>query len=152
MRRRPPIRPTKPVKLPPTLRTFLPKLDRGQQFDLGMAHIQNLDAIQRGEGTEEILWQWAGGILTWSRVAEGLQRGVDEMAAQINVAGAVIERWRRTGQVSFTGDEYLLARDGVDVMDQLAALVDRPTAVAAADWSEAYLNGMRAQQQQQAAA
>lgn len=36
----------------------------------------------------------------------------------------------------FTGPEYQLAKQGLAWMDDLAAIVDRPTAVAAADWSE----------------
>ena len=45
----------------------------------------------------------------------------------------------------FTGTDYQIAKAGLDVMDQLAELVDRPTAIAAANWSEAKVAQMVAE-------
>jgi hypothetical protein len=125
-------------------RAFRPKLDASQVFELAMAHNQNLDAVAKGEGTEELLWQIMGGLLTWSRVAEQLGAGVDEMREQLDLGTRLVERYGRTGRVAFSGLDYQLAKVGVTVMDQLAEIVDRPTAVAAADWSEARVNAMAA--------
>lgn len=78
-------------------------------------------------------------MLTWSKVAELLRVGEPEMRTQLELASTLVERFGRTGRVLFTGEEYQL-KDGVGVMDQLAELVDRPTAVIAAEWSERKVN------------
>lgn len=111
-------------------------LDAGQRRDLGLAHIINLDTIAGGRADVDVLWQVVGGVLTWSRVAVAVKRGVDEMYLQLGVATRLVERYRDCGRVEFAGDDYELAKDGVDVMDALAEIVDRPTAIAAAEWSE----------------
>jgi hypothetical protein len=128
-----------PPKLPPALRCFAPKLDAGQQRDLGLCHIVNLDAIAKGDASPDVLWHWVGGTLTWCCVATSLQRGLDEMKQQADLVDSVIERFKRTGRIVFSGPEYQLAKLGVQLMDELARIVDRPTAIEAANWSEEQL-------------
>lgn len=120
-------------------RAFRPKLAPDQVRDLAVVHLENLDAIANGEGTPELMWQVAGGIFTWHRVAEKLQAGVPEMTALLELVERLIERFKRTGRVGFSGAEYQLARHGVDYMDQLAEIVDRRTAIEAAEYSERLL-------------
>jgi hypothetical protein len=134
--------------VPPWLR---PKLTADQRQDLGLAHWANLDALARGAGDEALLWQVVGGVFTWSRVADLLARGnadyapaVDEMRAQLELATRLVERYGATGRVLFTGTDYQLAKRGAEVMDELATVVDRPTAVAAAEWSETKINELAA--------
>jgi hypothetical protein len=62
------------------------------------------------------------------------------MREQLLLCESVLQRYGRTGRVGFSGPELQTAAEGVQVMDQLAEAVDRPTAVAAADWSEALIN------------
>jgi hypothetical protein len=130
--------------VPPWLR---PRLTADQQLDLGLAHWQNLDALAKGEGTVDLLWQVVGGVLTWSRAAELLharnasyEPAVAQMTDQLALAERLVQRYRATGRVLLTGPDYQLAKQGADVMDQLAAVVDRATAVAAAEWSERRVN------------
>ncbi len=130
------------VPMPP--RGLRPKLTHDQVIDLGLVHMANLDAIATGRGTEEILWQWVGGLFTWSRAAELLGLGLEEIEPQLQMAAEVINRYGRTGRVGFTGAEYQLAKFGVQVMDALAEQVDRATAVAAAEWSEQKVNMLAA--------
>jgi hypothetical protein len=133
--------------LPPWLR---PRLTADQVRDLGLAHWINLDAIARGEGDEALLWQVVGGALTWSRVAQLLAArdatrwtpALEAMRAQLELTTALVKRFGATGRVLFTGPEYQLAKQGAELMDELAAIVDRHTAVAAADWSEARVSVM----------
>jgi hypothetical protein len=120
--------------LPP--RGLRPKLAPEQVRDLSIVHIEQLDAISRGQADAGTLWSAFGGVLTWHRVAVKLGIGEPEMAAQLDVLARVVERFGRTGKVGFSGPEYQLAKEGVEVMDQLAALVDQPTAAEAAEWSE----------------
>ena len=130
------------VWLPLPRRELRPKLSRDQVRDLGAAHITNLDLVARGQGTEALLWDTVGAVLLWSKVAEELQAGIDEMAEQVQLATSMVQRYGRTGRVGFSGTEYQLAKRGVEVMDQLAERVDRPTAVMAAAWSEARVQAM----------
>lgn len=126
--------------LPP--RGLRPKLSRDQIIDLGLAHIGNLDAIAKGSADEQMLWDVAGQTLTWSRVAERLGAGMPEMHEQLLLCARLVERYGRTGRVAFTGTDYQLAKAGLAVMDQLAEIVDVPTAIEAAAWSEAMIYGL----------
>jgi len=122
------------VALPP--RGLRPMLDAGQRRDLGLAHMVNLDTIARGEASEATLWDVVGGGFTWSYVAMRLQRGEAEMDAQLALNTRLVDHYRETGRIEFIGDDYELAKTGTVVMDLLAEVVDRPTAIAAAEWSE----------------
>jgi hypothetical protein len=115
-------------------------LSAAQIRDLGLAHIVNLDAIANGTADVDILWQWVGGVLTWSKAAELVGAGVPEMHEQLALTTAVIERWRRTGRVGFSGIEYQAAKTGVAIMDELAAITPKVKAIEAAGWSENRLN------------
>jgi hypothetical protein len=144
MRKHTPRRPVNPVP-----RWLRPRLAADQVLDLGLVHWTNLDTLAKGEGTEQLLWQVVGGVFTWSRVADLLHQAdsrfepaVDEMRAQLELATRLVERYGATGRVIFTGTEYQLAKRGCDVMDALARTVDRATAVAAAEWSEAKVNAL----------
>lgn len=140
-RRRVPTREELLARLP---RAFRPRLDAGQQRELAMCHLVNLDAIATGLAEPGILWDWVGCVLVWWRTAQLLGIGELEMAAQLEVATRLVERFGRTGLVRFDGPDYQLARIGVQVMDELALVVDRPTAVAATWWSEIEVNKMAA--------
>lgn len=132
--------------VPPWLR---PRLTEDQVRDLGLAHWENLDALATGQADVDLLWQVVGGVFTWCRVADLLferskdyEPAVDEMRAQLDLATRLIERYGATGRVLLTGPDYQLAKRGATVMDELAKVVDRATAVAAADWSEAKVNDL----------
>jgi hypothetical protein len=130
------------IPLPP--RGLRPRLASDQVTDLALAHLTNLDLVSKGQADEAVLWQMAGGVYTWSRVADLLQVGVPEMRAQLELLTRVVERYGRTGRIGFSGTEYQAAKLGVQVMDQLAEIVDKPTAVAAAEWGEAAANRLQA--------
>lgn len=128
-RRRKPI-----VPVPP--RGLRPKLDAGQVRDTSLIHTMTLDDIARGTAGPAQLREAVACALTWSRVAESLGAGEAEMKTHMEVIASVTERFKAKGVARFTGEEYQAAKRGVMVMDELAEMVDRPTAVAAALWSE----------------
>ena len=129
------------ARLPRGLR---PRLLPDQIRDLSLAHIVNLDAVHRGEASSEILWQMFGGVITWLTVAECLEQGIDEMQLQHDLMARMLARFVRTGQVTFAAGEYELARRGVEVMDALAELTDRATALHAAEVSEMMVQALEA--------
>jgi hypothetical protein len=119
---------------------------------LSIAHNTNLDEISRGTASEQTLWDMVGAVFTWSKVAELLRMGVEEMTPQLELATRVVERYGRTGRIGFTGPEYQAAKLGVQVMDALAEACDIDTAKMAAAWSEDRLNTLVAQERRKLAA
>lgn len=124
-----------------TPRWLRPRLSSQARATVSMVHHQNLDAIARGDAEPQILWDWASGCLTWSRVAEALGQGQAEMQQQLALVERVVEMFEQQHRVAFpTPEDYQLAVDGVVVMDLLASTVDTYTAHQAALWSEATIN------------
>ena len=130
------------VPMPP--RGMRPKLDRSQLVDLEIVHITLLDDILRGRGSSDLLWNWVGSLLTWSKAAELIGAGIPEMTAQLSLATSVIERYSRCGLVGFSGAEYQLAKEGIAVMTEIAHQVDRARAIEADQWSENKIQAMAA--------
>ena len=139
----------RPALPPPGLR---PKLRRDQLRDLALCHLEALDSIARGDATSATLWQVAEAALAWSRAAELMHIGEAEMQAQLELALSLIERYRRTGRVAFSGPEYQAAKAGVAVMDELAEHTDRATALAACEWADRRVVAMMAASRARAAA
>jgi hypothetical protein len=137
-----------PARPPRALR---PKLAPGQVIDLGVAHWQNVDLVAQGQADEQLLWELVECVYTWSFVADALGRGVDEMRAQLEMVTRMVERFGATGRVTYTGLEYQLAKRGCDVMDALAVMVDKPTAIDAVSWSELQVAALLAKAQAPAA-
>lgn len=117
-----------------------------QVRDLAIAHHTHVDAVSHGKGTPDLLWEMAGAALGWSKVAETLGIGEPEMAADLEVITALLKRFERTGRVAYTGPELQQARDGLQVVDQLARLVDHATALAAMSWAEDEITRRRSAQ------
>jgi acetaldehyde dehydrogenase (acetylating) len=115
-------------------REFLPKLPADQVTELGLGHSTNFDLIAKGEADAQVMWDLVACVLMWSKAAEELQAGVDEMVEQVQLTDALVRRYGLTGRVAFEDGEFELARRGVEVMDQLAELVDKPTAIACSEW------------------
>ncbi len=119
-------------------------LPAGDVVSVQIAHVDTLAQITSGQGTAQTLWDWVSNVLTWSRAADLIGAGQDEMGFQLQLCLDLIARWKRTGRVGFDGPGLQLARHGVDVMDELARQVSRHVAREAALWSEEQLARMRA--------
>ena len=114
-----------------------------QVRDLAISHHSHVDDVAHGRATIETAWEMAGAALGWSRIAQQLGQGETEMAQDLHVIRALIDRWQRTGRVAYTGIEYQQAKAGLEVADQLARLTDLITARAAVDWAENRINVLR---------
>lgn len=119
-------------------------LPAGDVVSLQIAHVDTLAQITTGQGTAQTLWDWVANVLTWSRAADLIGAGQEEMGFQLQLCLDLIARWKRTGRVGFDGPGLQLARHGVDVMDALAREVPVLVAREAAHWSEEQLARMRA--------
>ena len=116
------------------------RLRPDQLRDLSLCHNVNLDAIASGQAEPSMLWDFAGAVFMWWKAARLLGLGQAETDTQLEVATRLVERFGRTGRVLFDGPDLQLARDGVVVMDLLAAQVDMRIATLAAEWSEREIN------------
>lgn len=125
-------------------RAFRPRMRADQLRALGLAHIENLDAIATGQADAPMVWDYTSSVLCWWKVAQLLGTGLPEMNEQLEVATRLVERFFKTRRVLFDGTDLQIARRGVMVMDQLAEIVDQPTAIVAAEWSEREINRMHA--------
>lgn len=141
-RRRPLTRQELIERLAPGLR---PMLSQQQLVELGICHLEQLDAVATGNVGPDVLWDWVACMLTWWMVSRLVQAGMPEMDAQCEMVTRLVERFHRTGRVRFDGPDLQLARDGVAVMDQLAAMVSLGQAKQAAAWSEIEVDRIRAQ-------
>ena len=130
------------IPVPP--RGLRPSLSHDQVMDLQLAHVINLDAIAHGTAEDSMIWDYIGQVLTWYRAAELLKRDTAEMHTQLQVATRLVERFGRTGRVLFDGPDYQLAKQGLQVMDELARTVDELTAIAACEWAKAQCDRMAA--------
>lgn len=124
-------------------RWALRKLTRAQVLMLQLLHSGLLDGFARRDATEATLWEYVATVLLWTRVAELLGAGQEEMAAQADLATTLVLRWRATGELAFGPGEYDLARHGCMAMDDLAEIVDDRTAQAAAQWGEARMEEVK---------
>ena len=101
--------------------------------EISIIHHVNLDAIAQGGPDASVLCDLAGSVLTWKTVAERINLGQAEMQTQLELVERLISRFGAKSIVAFEGDDYQIAREGVVVMDLLAAEVDLATAAWAAD-------------------
>lgn len=120
---------------PPGLR---PKLSRSQVLSAKLIHLQNVQTIADGSATRQTLYDHAHATLVWLTLARDYQarygtieEALRAMEAAQAACGDLVERWRRTGRVVFTGPELQMAREAIGWMDALAELVDEVDADAA---------------------
>lgn len=115
------------------------RLPRTQRTELGLVHDANVTHLCSPNPTAEVMWQWAGGLLTWAYVASKMELGEPEIEAQIQLATTVIRRFAATRVVQLRVEEMALAKLGATICDALAAEVTVALAMEAALWSEAQM-------------
>lgn len=115
-------------------------LSQQQIEQLDQAHEENARALLSGQATEEQLWHWVGGVLTWSRAAQLMELGEAEMDPQLELLTAVLNRWSETGCIQILPAEHQVVLDGVVIQSLLAKATTQAAAALAADWSEAETN------------
>lgn len=124
----------KPISMVP--KWCRPRLEQAKVNQIELIHLAHVDAIVRGIGTVDLLWDILESLLTWSDVAKRMDLGAPEIVAQIDLYQAVLDRYQRTGKVGYSGPEYQLAVKGTVHMTLLASEVDQLTALKAAEWAE----------------
>ena len=100
-------------------------------FAISLVHHINLDALARGD--DSALLDFAASVLTWRHVSERLSVGQAEMQPQLGLLRRLVASFDADGCVRLQGQDYMLACQGVVIMDLLAAEADHATAIWAAD-------------------
>lgn len=118
-----------------------PKLQHETTRDLELVHLELLDAFTRGEANEETAYQIVAGLLThWAMADTRDLECTAVLLGGIECMASVIERADRTGRWGLSGPEYQTLKQCVDYEDAVARMIDAPTAMRAADWSERVIN------------
>lgn len=122
---------------------WIPKVDASQALDAKVIHWDLVTRFTDGSATVVDLWDWLETGMTYSQTmriltADGLEFTDDAQVAiteQLGIYEAVIERWKTTGRVGFTGPQLAIARAAAQVFDALIELDRNGAAVRAAVWS-----------------
>jgi hypothetical protein len=118
-----------------------PKLQPETTRDLELVHLELLDSLMKGDATEETAYQIVAGLLTHWAMADS--RGLEcteVLLGGIECMSAVIARADRLGRWGLSGPEYQSLKECVEYEDAVAKMIDAPTAMRAADWSEMIIN------------
>ncbi len=144
---------------PATLPKFWrPTLSADQGLRCKIIHWDLIDRFTNGTANVDDLWDWIETGYTYMRIMQLQQEAgteftpeaVGAVSDQADIYESVIARYRKTmdatgtGKVGFTGPELLVARAAANVFDGLIELDRFGIADAAARWSTAQMDQIRA--------
>lgn len=130
---------------------FRPKLDADQIVSCKVAHWDLIGRITSGIATEHDMWDMVHTALTYSELMRLLEADgtlfTDEAKAAITehleTMPAVVDRYRKTGRVGFSGEQLLAARAAAEIMEQLIEMDRFGFAVLATEWAKAETDRIR---------
>lgn len=129
-----------------------PKLKSSQCLDAKVIHWDLITRFSSGTATSDDLWDWLETGYTYVRIMqlqiedgrEFTPEAVGAMSDQIDIYASVIDRFRRTGRVGFSGTELLTARSAACIMDGLIEIDRHGIALRAGHWAVEQMNKIRA--------
>lgn len=129
-----------------------PKAAPSRQLTTSIYHWDILSKFTSGEADAQAMWDWIEAALVYSEmtrrfVAEGVpvtDEAVTAIDEQLQIVGAVIDRFAATGRVGFSGTELLIARAAGHVMDQLIAADRHGIAWHSIMWARMEIDKMKA--------
>lgn len=136
----------------PLPKFWRPSVTTSQRIECQVIHWDLIDRFTNGTATPEDLWDWMETGYTYSQMMVLLdQSGIpftsESMAAicdQMDIYAHVVDRWKRTGRVGFSGPELCIAKAAAHVMDALIELDRFGIAETAAIWSAQQMARIRA--------
>jgi len=135
------------VVIPMAPKGLRPKLKISARIKLVEDHKHAVELFRTGKATHNDLLAYSGCLLTWKRVAELHNIGNDEMDVLLQDAEDITRRYGRTGKIGYAGPQYQRALDGVQIMDELAAISDWPSMCIAADYSQRAMARIRREEE-----
>ena len=119
------------------------KVTSTQQVDCQVIHWDLITRFTDGSADSADLWDWIETGLTYAKMAQLLQsdgvefttEAMDALSNQLGTYTEIIERYRRTQRVAFSGTEYTIAKDAASVMDSLIAMDRNGIAALAGYWA-----------------
>ena len=122
---------------------FRPKLNPSQITTCRLIHWDAIALFTSGKAGKQDMLDWIANAFTYSQMAlllaaDGLEFSDEAyalLAEQVEVIPALIDRYRTTGRVGFSGTELQIARAAAYVMDDMLELDRHGIADQAARWS-----------------
>lgn len=125
------------VTAPAIPRWLRPRLSKAMRQQIAIIQLQKLLDMDTGAADLATLLDMARDAFTWSRVAESLGAGQEEMRMALETTTRLIEHYGRTDRVEWPSTAVAdAARLACAYYEDLAELVDHATAKAAVAWSE----------------
>lgn len=125
------------ITAPSMPRWLRPRLTKAARQQLAVIQLQKLLDMDHGQADASTLLDMARDAFTWSRVADLLGAGQDEMRVALETTTRLIEHYGRTGRAEWPSRVLAdAARLACAYYEDLAEIVDHETAKAAAEWSE----------------
>jgi hypothetical protein len=131
------------AKRAPLPRWFLPRLTPSQQTTCKVIHWDLITRITGPAATKDDMLEWIANALTYSQMMalliedgrEFTTEACELIAEQVLLVPKLVDRYRATGKVGFTGPELQVARAAAYVMDDVITLDRHGIADQAARWS-----------------
>lgn len=132
-------------------RFWQPKVAPALQLTCRVIHWDNIESFTQGTADEALMWDWVECGLTYGEmmrlfIQDGIEFTPEAQAAiaeQLECWPAVVQRFRATGRVGFTGTELNIARAAAHVMDELISMDRHGIAWAARHWSNEQMDKLR---------
>jgi hypothetical protein len=130
---------------------FRKKLDSDQIVSCKVAHWDLIGRVTSGIATEHDLWDMVHTALTYTELMRLLETDGTEFTEEAKAAvvehtahlPGVIDRYRKTGRVGFSGEQLLAARAAAEVMEQVIEMDRFGFAVRATEWAMENTNRIR---------
>lgn len=122
---------------------FRPRLTSEQQTTCKVIHWDLITRITGPAATKDDMLEWIANALTYSQMMalliedgrEFTTEACELVAEQLEIVPKLVDRYRATGRVGFTGTELQVARAAAYVMDDVIELDRHGIADQAARWS-----------------
>lgn len=139
------------AKRAPLPKWFAPRLTPDQQITCKVIHWDLISRITGTAATKDDMLEWISNALTYSQMMVLLiEDGRDFtneacalIAEQLQIVPKLVDRYRATGRVGFSGPELQIARAAAYVMDDVIDLDRHGIADQAARWSVEQLKSIQ---------
>jgi len=131
------------AKRAPLPKWFQPRLTPDQQITCKVIHWDLITSITGPAATKQDMLEWISNALTYSQMLllliqdghEFTSEAVAVIEEQLEIVPKLVDRYRATGRVGFSGPELQVARAAAYVMDDVIELDRHGIADQAARWS-----------------
>lgn len=129
---------------------FAPKIPDSVATSAKIVHWDLFNRMVTGQADAADLWDWIETGYTYCKLAELHQEDGTEFTGaigildrQVDIFDAVLQRWKRTGKVGFSGPEMAIAREACEVYDALIEIDRHGLTAKAGQWAVQVMASIR---------